>query len=504
MKKKQIQKKQVRVRFAPSPTGLIHIGNIRTAIFNYLMAKKNGGTFILRIEDTDQKRKVNSSEKYIVDSLQWLGIIADESAQRGGAYGPYRQSERLSIYQKYIQQLIDEKKAYYAFDTEEEINSMRKKQERAGISAPKYNWKNRMAMKNSLSLPPKLVKKKLFEGVPYTVRFKIDPMATIRIKDLVRGWISVNARDLDDKILMKSDRYPTYHLASIADDYDMDVTHVIRGDEWLSSLGFHAFLYQAFGWKAPEFAHLPLILNPNGKGKLSKRFATQSNFPLHPLLWDGKKGFKEKGYLPEAMLNFLSFLGWNPGGKKEIFNREELISQFSLEKIRKSPICFDIDKANWFNKKHIQNMDNQKIADQFLFPHMGNPELFSKDYVEKVTALCKKRIFFLEQLWSVSSFFFKAPQFDFSLLTSSFLSSSIKKWFSFFIQKSKELPWDDISLENCLQEMLVFSSQSKKKLYACIRVVLQGEKKGPDLLGTMLLLGKKEVISRLRNAIDLS
>ncbi|MFN7329486.1 MAG: glutamate--tRNA ligase, partial [Bacteroidota bacterium] len=360
--------KPVRVRFAPSPTGALHIGGVRTALYNYLLARKHGGTMILRIEDTDQTRYVPGAEEYILDSLKWAGIAIDEGVGAGGPHAPYRQSERKEIYKKYALQLVDEGKAYYAFDTEEELEAMRTRLKNEASSTQQYGVATRMSMRNSLTLSANEVADKLSQGVPYVIRLRVPADQTIELNDLIRGHVSVHSSQIDDKVLMKSDGMPTYHLANVVDDYLMQISHVIRGEEWLPSAPLHVLLYQSFGWQEsmPEFAHLPLLLKPDGNGKLSKRDADQMGFPIFPLNWKDPntqelaKGFRESGYLPEALLNFLAFLGWNPGTEQELFNVAQLIEAFTIERIGKAGAKFDIHKAQWFNQQYLRAKSNKE------------------------------------------------------------------------------------------------------------------------------------------------
>ena len=361
---------KVRVRFAPSPTGGLHIGGVRTALFNYLFAKKNNGTFILRIEDTDQNRFVEGAEKYILDALEWCGMMPDESVIKEGSYGPYRQSERKDIYWKYGQQLISKGHAYYAFDTPADLDEMRDRLKLSGLTNPQYDSSVRMSMNNSLTLSDEEVQSKLAAGEPYVIRVKMQPKDDIRFHDMIRGWVMVQGATLDDKVLMKSDGMPTYHLANIVDDHLMEISHVIRGEEWLPSTPLHVTLYRYFGWEdsMPKFAHLPLILKPDGNGKLSKRAADKDGFPIFPLSWNISEtekaiGFKETGFLPEALVNFLAFLGWNPGTEQEIFSMEELEEAFSLDRVNKSGTKFDIEKAKWFNQQYIKSHKAEKLTE---------------------------------------------------------------------------------------------------------------------------------------------
>ena len=395
----------VRVRFAPSPTGPLHIGGLRTALFNYLFAKQNKGKFVLRIEDTDKKRHVKGAENYIEEALDWVGIKQDE--------GPYRQSERKELYKKHIQSLIDKGLAYYAFDDAESLDGHRKSHEAKGKTFI-YNWHNRLKLKNSLSLDKDEVKKKLAAKEKYVVRFKCFEDKTIHCKDLIRGALSVESKLLDDKILYKSDGMPTYHFANVVDDHLMSISHVIRGEEWLPSLPLHCMLYDAFGWGKPEFAHLPLILNPKGKGKLSKRDGDKLGVPVFPLEWKGEKGtlmgFKEEGYLPSALANFLALLGWSPGTEEEVFSMDSLIQNFDLKKVNSSGAKFDVEKLNWFNHKYLQSEKDEKIAD-YLVGARYELKKTNKEDVIRAVGLTKERARTLNELWSLCSYLFKAPSY---------------------------------------------------------------------------------------------
>ena len=395
----------VRVRFAPSPTGPLHIGGLRTALFNYLFAKQNKGKFVLRIEDTDKKRHVKGAENYIEEALDWVGIKQDE--------GPYRQSERKELYKKHIQSLIDKGLAYYAFDDAESLDGHRKSHEAKGKTFI-YNWHNRLKLKNSLSLDKDEVKKKLAAKEKYVVRFKCFEDKTIHCKDLIRGALSVESKLLDDKILYKSDGMPTYHFANVVDDHLMNISHVIRGEEWLPSLPLHCMLYDAFGWGKPEFAHLPLILNPKGKGKLSKRDGDKLGVPVFPLEWKGEKGtlmgFKEEGYLPSALANFLALLGWSPGTEEEVFSMDNLIQNFDLKKVNSSGAKFDVEKLNWFNHKYLQSEKDEKIADHLVGARYELKKTNKEDVIRAV-GLTKERARTLNELWSLCDYLFKAPSY---------------------------------------------------------------------------------------------
>ncbi|MEX0884296.1 MAG: glutamate--tRNA ligase, partial [Cyclobacteriaceae bacterium] len=391
--------KEVRVRFAPSPTGALHIGGVRTALYNYLFAKKTGGKFLLRIEDTDQNRFIAGAEKYIQNVLDWLGITPDESPWNPGDVGPYRQSERKSMYREYSQYLLDNGHAYYAFDTSEELEAMRQRLTAARVVSPQYNSITRTQMRNSLTLPADEVKAMLDAGEPYVIRIKIPRKEEVRLNDMVRGWVMVHSNSLDDKVLMKSDGMPTYHLANIVDDHLMGITHVIRGEEWLPSAPLHVLLYRYLGWEEsmPQFAHLPLLLKPDGNGKLSKRDAQKHGFPIFPMNWTDPDsgelliGFKETGYLPEALLNFLAFLGWNPGDQRELFSMDKLVEAFSIERIGKSGTKFDINKAKWYNEQYLRNKSGQELSAYLLEDLSKEGIKINGEKAEKIVSVMKER-----------------------------------------------------------------------------------------------------------------
>jgi glutamyl-tRNA synthetase len=409
--------KKVRVRFAPSPTGPLHIGGVRTALYNYFFAKKHGGDFLLRIEDTDQTRYVENAEEYIIESLKWCNIKIDEGQTIGGDYGPYRQSERKPLYREYADKLVNNGNAYIAFDTPEELDKLRSDFE-AEKKTFTYNAEVRNNLNNSLALSKEEVKSKIDAGEPYVIRYKMPENEELNLVDIIRGDVKVNTSSLDDKVLFKSDGMPTYHLANIVDDYLMKISHVIRGEEWLPSLPLHVLLYRSLGWSddMPEFAHLPLLLKPNGNGKLSKRDGDKLGFPVFPLRWPLDKnqdeiasGYRESGYFADAFTNMLAFLGWNPGTEQEIFSMEELIEAFSLERVGKSGSKFDPDKAKWFNRQFLQNKDNAELAVLFNEDLKARGIDVCNEYVEKVCALIKDRADFVSELWDQSSYFFVAP-----------------------------------------------------------------------------------------------
>lgn len=502
---------KIRVRFAPSPTGPLHIGGVRTALFNYLFAKQNNGDFLLRIEDTDQNRYVEGAEKYIIDALNWCGIPYDEGPHKPGSVGPYKQSERKHIYKKYSDQLIEKGWAYIAFDTPEALEGHRKDHEAKGKTFI-YNWHNRLKLQNSLSLSKEEVKQKLKKNIPFVIRFKIPQDETLIFKDILRGEITIDSNTLDDKILFKSDGMPTYHLANIVDDHLMKITHVIRGEEWLPSLALHILLYRAFDWKLPEFAHLPLILKPTGKGKLSKRDGDKLGFPVFPLEWKDPKtneisnGYKESGYFSEAVINFLAFLGWNPGTEQELFTLDQLIEAFQLEKVHKSGARFDPDKIKWFNHQYLQMKDDRELAELFL-PKLqkelkGSPTP-DKESVKYMVALLKERATFVSDLWDLGDFFFEAPQqYD--------EKASKKAWKPETSQLMEEVvsileDIDEFSASNTMSVVKSWISSKEigfGKVMMPLRLSLVGSLKGPDIFEIMGFIGKQETRSRINRAIE--
>lgn len=496
----------VRVRFAPSPTGALHIGGVRTALYNYLFAKKSGGQFIIRIEDTDQTRYVEGAEEYILNALEWCGIVPDEGPKSGGNYGPYRQSDRKPLYKEYADKLISEGKAYYAFDTPEELGEMRYRLKEARMANPQYNAISRNQMKNSLTLSAEEVQQKLESGEPYVIRFKMPKNDDVRFKDVVRDWVVVNTTTLDDKVLMKSDGMPTYHLANIVDDHLMKITHVIRGEEWLPSAPLHILLYNAFGWEAPQFAHLPLLLKPDGNGKLSKRAADQLGFPIFPLNWTDpvtgelSKGFKESGYLPEAFMNFLALLGWNPGTEQEIFSMDQLISEFSLERINKSGAKFDIEKAKWFNQQYLKNKSNSDLAQ--MLKEETNIEA-EYELLNTIAGSMKERITFVSDILENGDFFFNAPEvYDEKTVN--------KKWTQEAAHKLSEYANEVVQLESLspeeakekLMDVLSRDETPLGKVMPALRLALTGAGGGPDLMEIISILGTKETANRINRAIE--
>lgn len=502
--------KEVRVRFAPSPTGALHIGGVRTALYNYLFAKKNNGTFILRIEDTDQTRFVEGAEKYIYDALAWLGINPDESELKPGKFGPYKQSERKPIYFKYAQQLLDEGKAYYAFDTAEELDAMRQRLQDAGATATTYNAISRMTMKNSLTLSAEEVKQRIDSGEQYVIRLKVPQKEDIRLNDLVRSWVVVHSSSIDDKVLMKSDGMPTYHLANVVDDHLMEITHVIRGEEWLPSAPLHVLLYRFLGWEdsMPQFAHLPLLLKPDGNGKLSKRAADQLGFPIFPLNWNDpvsgelSEGFKEKGYRKEALTNFLALLGWNAGTEQELFTLEELVNAFSLDRIVKSGARFDIEKAKWFNQQYLRKEDVTLLANELL-PLLKEKGIEcdlnkAQTYVE----LMLERITFLHEVYTSAPFLFNAPTtYDEKVAEKKWNNECEEAFKSFNDILSSISPFSSEQIHDRLVNLLETKGIKMGKVMQSLRLAITGEGSGPDLMKMMEILGVSETQNRIQNAI---
>ncbi|WP_461588998.1 glutamate--tRNA ligase [Winogradskyella sp.] len=499
----------VRVRFAPSPTGPLHIGGVRTALFNYLFAKKHGGSFVLRIEDTDQNRFVEGAEDYIVKSMEWLNIPFDESPAKPGQFGPYRQSERKAMYKQYADQLVAEGKAYYAFDTAEQLDTHRKDHEANGKTFI-YNWHNREKgrLVNSLVLSEEDVKAKIDAGEDYVIRFKSPQDETLVLQDIIRGEIKIDTNILDDKVLFKSDGMPTYHLANIVDDHLMKISHVIRGEEWLPSLALHYLLYDAFDWDAPEFAHLPLILKPTGKGKLSKRDGDKLGFPVFPLEWndpktnDVSRGYKEDGYFPEAVVNFLAFLGWNPGTEQEIFSLDELVNTFDLKKVNKAGARFDPDKTKWFNHHYMQVQSNANLAEAFKNSTSDLADI-DINYIEMVIDLVKERATFVSDFWNLTHFLFAAPkEFDAKALKKA-IKDDTKPLLEELVGVVEQA---DDSSKDTLQTAVKGWITSKEigfgKVMMPLRVALVGALQGPDVFDIMFMIGKAESLKRIQNLIE--
>ena len=498
---------KVRVRFAPSPTGPLHMGGVRTALYNYLFSKKNGGDFILRIEDTDEKRFVPGAQDYIIKSLKWCGIEPTEGAGYGGDKGPYVQSDRMDLYRPYADQLVASGHAYLAFDTSEDLENMREQAKTMGLANWQYNGVTRSSMKNSISLSKEEVEKRLANGDPYTIRMKMPRNVDIKLEDEIRGWVSVNTNNLDDKVLFKETGMPTYHLANIVDDHLMEVTHVIRGEEWLPSAPLHVLLYDSFGWERPKFAHLPLILRPDGKGKLSKRDGDKLGFPVFPIDWitaDGEKynGYKEDGYFKDAFMNMLALLGWNPGDNQEIFSLDELVNLFSLERVGKSGARFDPDKTKWFNQQYLRATSNQGLAEMIIADGIVTRD-YSTDYLANVCGLMKERATFIKDIISDGSYFFSTEITDYDEKTVR------KKWNEETPEIMQELILELNTISDFTTENIetVFSAYLAKKEYGFgkvgpgFRLLITGKGMGPSMFEICATLGKSLVLSRMEEGL---
>ncbi|HCD9233101.1 glutamate--tRNA ligase [Elizabethkingia anophelis] len=498
---------KVRVRFAPSPTGPLHLGGVRTALYDYLFAKHHGGDFILRIEDTDTQRYVPGSEEYIMEALEWIGMVPDESPKHGGPYAPYRQSERRDIYDRYTEQILKTDYAYLAFDTPEELDQIRAEFEARG-DVFAYNYETRNRLRNSISLPEEEVKKLLEEKTPYVIRFKMPLDRIINLNDIIRGKFSVNTNTLDDKVLVKNDGMPTYHFANIIDDHEMKITHVIRGEEWLPSMALHVLLYEAMGWDAPEFAHLSLILKPEGKGKLSKRDGDKFGFPVFPLDFtdpatgNTSAGYREEGYLPEAFINMVAMLGWSPADNKEIVSMDEMIKEFDLNKVHKAGARFSAEKAKWFNQQYLQLMSNEAILPEFKKVLAENNVEVSDEKALKIIGLMKERATFVKDIYNDGKFFFHAPEsFD--------EKASKKAWSPETAVLMQELTEAISSVDfkaEIIKESIHHLAEAKGlgmgKVMMPLRLSLVGELKGPDVPDLMEMIGKEETISRITKAIE--
>ena len=497
----------VRVRFAPSPTGPLHIGGVRTALYNFLFARHSGGTMILRIEDTDSKRYVPGSEAYIVEALQWLNIQIDEGVSQGGNYGPYRQSERKEIYKKYIDRLLEQDKAYLAFDSPGQLEA-----KRAEDPNFQYDASSRLSMVNSLTLSASEVDERLRGGEDYTVRFKIEPDRSIEVQDMIRGRVVFNSSVLDDKVLYKSaDQLPTYHLANVVDDHLMKISHVIRGEEWLPSTPLHVLLYEAFGWdkQMPLFAHLPLLLKPDGKGKLSKRDGDRLNFPVFPLNWKDpqsgeiSKGYREAGYFPWAVINFLALLGWNPGDNREMFSMDQLIEAFTIDRCSKSGAKFDYEKARWFNHQYMQELDNSVLAESLLPMIEAKGYQTTPGFVEAILAHIKERMVFPQDFWAQAAYFFVAPdQYDAKTVAKRWKPESAAQLTELGDLLERISDYSDAgAIESEVKAWIEQKSYSIGLIMNAFRLALVGEGKGPGVFDIVSLLGKEETLRRLRKAI---
>ncbi|MFT5969567.1 MAG: glutamyl-tRNA synthetase [Flavobacteriales bacterium] len=503
-----MENNRVRVRFAPSPTGPLHMGGVRTALYNYLFAKKHNGDFLLRVEDTDQARFVPGAEDYIVDALAWCGIKVDEGIGADGPYGPYRQSERKAMYRQYAEQMLENGTAYYAFDTSEELTAMRDRLKAAGVPSPQYNAVNRSSMKNSLTLSAEEVGKRLEAGDQYVIRVKMPRNEEVRFNDIIRGWVVVNTANLDDKVLFKSDGMPTYHLANVVDDYLMKITHVIRGEEWLPSAPLHVLLYKYLGWDMPEFAHLPLILKPDGNGKLSKRDGDRLGFPVFPTNWvnpetkEASSGYRENGYFPDAFINMLSFLGWNPGTEQELFSMDELVAAFTLERVNKSGAKFDFDKTKWFNQQYLRAHSNEELAALLIPILKENGLFFNPETLPAICELMKERSTFVADMLEEGRFFFEAP-------TSYDEKTVKKKWKDStpaIVTELKELfsAMDDFSsaaIEACFSEFLAKKELGFGQVGPGFRLAVTGKGMGPSMFDICSILGKSEVVNRMETAL---
>jgi glutamyl-tRNA synthetase len=496
---------QVRVRFAPSPTGPLHIGGVRTALYNYLFAKKHNGTFILRIEDTDQVRFVEGAEEYIMESLSWCGIKVDEGIREGGDYSPYRQSDRKSIYKQYADILVGKGDAYYAFDTAEQLGKLREKEEKEGNTFI-YNASFREKLSNSISLSEQEWNEKLKAGEAYVIRYRMPQNEEIHFDDLIRGHIVVNTSTLDDKVLFKSDGMPTYHLANIVDDRLMEISHVIRGEEWLPSLPLHIMLYRSFGWTPPLFAHLPLLLKPDGKGKLSKRDGDKMGFPVFPLFWpygETAKGYREDGYYPEAFVNMIALLGWNPGTEQELFSMEELIEAFSVERVGKSGSRFDPEKAKWFNHQYLQKKSNRQLAIEFR--EFLRAKGFFVDIVELETlvGLVKERVSFVKDIWDQTDFFFIAPEtYDQEVIKKRWKEDSASLLTGLRDELEKIDDFSSVSTEPVIKAWIEKNGYNTGTIMNAFRLVIVGASRGPHMFDIIEWIGKDETISRIDKGLS--
>lgn len=502
--------RKIRVRFAPSPTGPLHIGGVRTALYNYLFAKKHSGDFILRIEDTDQTRYVKGAEEYIIEAFQWLGIKFDEGVGIGGDFSPYRQSERKPLYKEYADKLIETNWAYYAFDTPEELEKIRKEYE-SNKKNFQYDCNTRGGLRNSLNMSKDELEALLNENTPFVIRFKFPKDKEIIINDLIRGEVRMNSNLLDDKVLFKSDGMPTYHLANIVDDHLMGISHVIRGEEWLPSCPLHVMLYEAFGWKEtmPEFAHLPLLLKPDGNGKLSKRDGDRLGFPVFPLQWldpntnEISSGYRESGYLPEAVINFLSLLGWNPGNDQEIFSLDELIQSFSLERISKSGAKFDLEKAKWFNHQYLQKTSNKILAKQFSIELESKGIEVCLDYIISVVDIVKERCNFISDLWNQSFYFFQRPEsYDEGIIKKRW-KDNVGEKLSVIADKLENLNDSSIeSIDSMIHKHIEENSLNMGQIMNCLRLSIVGQGMGANLANIINIIGIEETVIRIRQAVN--
>ena len=499
---------KVRVRFAPSPTGPLHLGGVRTALYDYLFAKSQGGEFVLRIEDTDTARYVEGAEDYIMEALEWCGIIPDESPKHGGRFAPYRQSERRDIYDKHLKEILKTDYAYLAFDTPEELDEIRKEYEQNG-DVFAYNYITRNRLKNSLTLSAEEVQRLLADKVPYVVRFKMPVDRILNLEDIIRGKSSVNTNTLDDKVLVKNDGMPTYHFANIIDDHEMEITHVIRGEEWLPSLGLHYLLYEAMGWEKPEFAHLSLILKPEGKGKLSKRDGDKFGFPVFPLNFKDaetgnvSKGYREEGYLPNAFINMVALLGWSPANDREILSLEEMVAEFDLHKVHKAGARFSKEKAEWFNHEYLKLISNEEAL--ALLKNVEGVDLthFSDDKLLKIISLMKERATFIKDIYNDGKFFFVAPDaYDEKALKKAW-NEQTPALMSNFAEVLNGTHFNETEvLKQAIHDFADTHGLGMGKVMMPLRLALVGELKGPDVPDILQILGKEESVARIKNAVN--
>jgi glutamyl-tRNA synthetase len=503
--------KKMRVRFAPSPTGALHIGGIRTALYNYLLAKKHGGSFILRIEDTDQARYVAGAEQYIIEALRWCGIVPDEGPEFGGAYGPYRQSERRALYEEHARRLLEDGHAYYAFDTPEELDAMREAEKQKGNHNFKYDSQTRLGLRNSLALSPARTQELIDSGIPYVIRMKIPETGSVTVEDRIRGSVNFQCTELDDKVILKADGMPTYHLANIVDDRAMEITHVIRGEEWLSSTAHHVLLYRFSGWEShmPEFAHLSLILKPNGQGKLSKRDGRRFGFPVFPLAWAGEPpeesfpGFREYGFDPRAVVNFLALLGWNPGVEQEIFSLEELVGAFSLDQISKAGARFDYDKARWFNQQYLMATPAEELAIQvrpFIEAHGHQPD---KGFLTEFCRLMKERVTLLTDFWENGRYFFEPVEhYDENAIRKRWRPERTEAFEQLADALLAATTYEAGVLQGIVERFVADHGLKPSDALPVLRLALAGTMQGPAVFDMMALLGKENVDQRLRRGFQ--
>jgi glutamyl-tRNA synthetase len=506
-----MENRRTRVRFAPSPTGPLHMGGVRTALYNYLFARKHGGDFILRIEDTDQTRYVPGAEEYIMESLEWCGIRVDEGIREGGNYGPYRQSDRKSLYKQYADILVESGNAYYAFDTPGELEELRKRLETEKAPNTSYCAASRGNMKNSLTLSTQEVEEKIKAGESFVIRFKMPDTLDVQMRDLIRGDVNVNTSTLDDKVLFKSDGMPTYHLANVVDDHLMEITHVIRGEEWLPSMPLHVLLYRALGWEKtmPAFAHLPLLLKPDGKGKLSKRDGDRLGFPVFPIEWKDpssgeiSSGYRESGYFPGAFTNMIALLGWNPGIEQEIFTMDELVELFSIEKVGKSGSKFDNEKAKWFNHQYLSAQDNQQLAGMFMNVLKGHGLEPSIEFVERVCGVLKDRVNFVKDFWQHGQYFFVAPAtYDQEVIRKRWKPETAELLLALSDELAAVVTLEATVVSECIHRFCDERQVGMGMVMNPLRLVLVGSASGPDLPLLIEMLGKKEVIARVKAGVE--